>query len=87
MSSPAWSPGSGAQRRRIGEDVVKGLLALCALVSVATTVGIVIALLVPAIEFFREVTIVDFLTGTEWAPLFEPARLRRAPARRRARSS
>ena len=27
----------------------------------------------PAFEFFREVSLVDFLTGTEWAPLFEPA--------------
>jgi phosphate transport system permease protein len=61
-----------ASRRRWGEDVVKGVLALCALVSVATTVGIVVALFVPAIEFFREVSIVDFLTGTTWAPLFEP---------------
>ena len=40
--------------------------------SVATTVGIVVALFVPAIEFFREISIVDFLTGTNWAPLFEP---------------
>jgi phosphate transport system permease protein len=52
---------------------VKGVLALCALVSVATTVGIVVALFVPAFEFFGEVSIVDFLTGTEWAPLFEPS--------------
>jgi phosphate transport system permease protein len=42
-------------------------------VSVATTVGIVVALFVPAIEFFDEVAIVDFLTETEWAPLFEPS--------------
>ena len=62
-----------AQRRRIGEDVVKGVLFLCALISVATTVGIVIALFVPAFEFFQDVSIADFLTGTEWAPLFEPA--------------
>jgi phosphate transport system permease protein len=62
-----------ASRRRWGEDVVKGLLFLCALVSVATTVGIVVALFEPAIEFFREISIVDFLTGTEWTPLFSPA--------------
>ena len=61
-----------AEGRRWGEDVVKGVLALCALVSVATTVGIVIALLLPSIEFFREVSIVDFFTGDRWAPLFEP---------------
>jgi phosphate transport system permease protein len=42
-------------------------------VSILTTVGIVISLLVPAIEFFAEVSPVDFLTGTDWAPLFEPA--------------
>ena len=62
-----------AKRRRIGEDVVKGVLFICALISVATTVGIVIALFAPAFEFFREVPIRDFLTGTTWAPLFEPA--------------
>jgi phosphate transport system permease protein len=62
-----------AARRRWGEDVVKGVLALCALISVATTVGIVVALFEPAIEFFGEVSLVDFLTGTDWAPLFEPA--------------
>ena len=62
-----------AERRRVGEDVVKGVLAVCALISVATTVGIVLALFQPAFEFFREVSIADFLTGTEWAPLFEPA--------------
>jgi phosphate transport system permease protein len=62
-----------ASRRRWGEDVVKVVLALCAFVSVATTVGIVVALFAPAFEFFGEVSIVDFLTGTDWSPLFEPA--------------
>ena len=62
-----------AQRRRLGEDVVKGVLVLCALISVATTVGIVIALFAPAFEFFQEIPVRDFLTGTNWAPLFEPA--------------
>ena len=48
-------------------------LALCAFVSVATTLGIVLALFQPAIEFFGEISIADFLTGTDWSPLFEPA--------------
>ena len=76
MATPELTAGAGpqlrAERRRYGEDVVKGVLAVCALVSVATTVGIVVALFVPAFEFFQEVSIVDFLTGTDWAPLFEP---------------
>jgi phosphate transport system permease protein len=62
-----------AARRRWGEDVVKGVLALCALISVATTVGIVVALFEPAFEFFDEVSTIDFVTGTDWAPLFEPS--------------
>jgi phosphate transport system permease protein len=60
-------------RRRWGEDVVKGVLALCALVSVVTTVGILFALLEPAIEFFREVSVREFFTSSTWAPLFEPS--------------
>ena len=60
------------KRVRWGEALIKGLLALCALVSVATTLGIVVALLVPAAEFFQSVPLWDYLTGTEWAPLFEP---------------
>ena len=62
-----------ATRRRWGEDVVKVVLALCALVSILTTVGIVVSLFLPAIEFFADVSPWDFLTGTNWAPLFEPS--------------
>jgi phosphate transport system permease protein len=68
------APRLRAARRRWGEDLIKGFLALCALVSVATTVGIVVALLQPSIDFFRDVSIVDFFSGTTWAPLFEPQR-------------
>ena len=75
-ATPTTAPGAPslrAARRRYSEDVVKVVLALCALVSVATTLGIVLALLLPALEFFSEISVVDFLTGTEWAPLFEPS--------------
>jgi phosphate transport system permease protein len=61
-----------AEGRRWGEVAVKGVLALCALISVATTVGIVIALVGPSVEFFREVSIGEFFTEERWAPLFEP---------------
>jgi phosphate transport system permease protein len=57
-------------RKRWGEVIIKGLLALCALVSVATTLGIVVALFLPAFQFFQEVNFLDYITGTEWAPLF-----------------
>jgi phosphate transport system permease protein len=60
----------GVARPRYGELVIKGVFALCAFLSVLTTVGIVVALVVPTVEFFGEVSIVDFFTGTEWSPLF-----------------
>lgn len=61
-----------ARGRRWSEDVVRVVLALAALVSIVTTVGIVVALLQPSIDFFTQVSIWEFLTGTVWAPLFEP---------------
>ena len=59
--------------RRWNETGVKFVLFFCALVSIATTTGIVIALLQPAVEFFREINFVDFITGMRWAPLFTPS--------------
>ena len=46
---------------------------LAALISVLTTTGIVLSLLEETISFFGEVGLGDFLFGTEWSPLFEPA--------------
>lgn len=63
----------GARRPRYGERIVHALLFGCAAISVLTTVGIVIALAGPTIEFFGEVSIKDFLFGTDWRPLFSPA--------------
>ncbi len=46
------------------------ILFIAAAISVLTTLGIVISLLMPAIDFFREVSPWEFFTGTTWAPLF-----------------
>lgn len=62
-----------ASRPRYGEKAIKALLALCAALSVAVTTAIVVSLVVPAIDFFREVSMVEFLTGTLWAPSFANA--------------
>jgi phosphate transport system permease protein len=62
------------RRTRWSEVVVRTVLFLAAAISVLTTLGIVFSLVQPALEFFREVSIVDFLTGTTWAPLFLDAR-------------
>lgn len=46
------------------------IFGLFALISVLTTFGIVITLVVDAIPFFQEVPLINFLTDTEWTPLF-----------------
>jgi len=60
------------RKARPGESVIMFLLRGAALVSVLTTIGIVVSLAVPAIEFFRQVPLLDFLTGTNWSPNFSP---------------
>ncbi len=65
-------PALGTARRRWGESLVKALLILAALLSVLTTTGIVIALLRETIDFFGEVGVWEFLSGSKWTPLFEP---------------
>jgi phosphate transport system permease protein len=69
----AEAPSLRAARRRWGEDLIKGLLMLAALISVLTTTGIVLSLVEETIVFFGDVGVPDFLFGTEWSPLFEPA--------------
>src|SRR5687768_17331257 len=59
---------------RWGEQVVHLVLFVAAAISVLTTVGIVVSLVFPALEFFGEVSPVDFFTGTTWAPLFLDAK-------------
>ena len=56
--------------RRAEENAVRGLLFLCAGVSVATTAGIVLVLAVETGLFFSEVSLFEFLTDTQWTPLF-----------------
>jgi phosphate transport system permease protein len=59
--------------RQLKERFIELLLLLAALVSVATTLGIVVILVVESAIFFRTVPLVDFLTDTQWTPLFADA--------------
>src|SRR5690554_6706583 len=64
----------GTAGRPMLERVIEQLLFLCAALSVVTTAGIILVLAVETFEFLREVPIVEFLTGTEWTPLFATQR-------------
>lgn len=57
-------------RRHPIDSLVKVVLVLAALVSVATTVGIIVALVQPTVNFLRQVSIAEFLAGTSWTPTF-----------------
>jgi phosphate transport system permease protein len=52
------------------ERVIKYALGACALLSVITTLGIAAVLLYESIGFFQEVSLGEFLGGTEWTPQF-----------------
>lgn len=60
--------------RSLKEEAVRWALFTCALVSVATTAGIIYTLASEGIAFFKTVSLFEFLTGTTWAPLFDPPR-------------
>ena len=61
-----------ASRRKLGEGAIHALLLLCGLISLATTVGIIVILATETVNFFKEVSIFDFFTDTQWTPLFVP---------------
>lgn len=52
------------------EWIIEAVLFLCAFFSVLITLGIVVVLFTESIGFFEAVPLFDFLTGTEWTPLF-----------------
>lgn len=64
---------SAKQIRDWREQVIEFILFLAAFSSVATTVAILFILVDESVLFFKEVSIVEFLTGTQWTPLFEDA--------------
>lgn len=55
---------------QIKEKVIESLLLFAALSSVAITVGIVGVLVYESVGFFRQISVLDFLTDTQWTPLF-----------------
>jgi phosphate transport system permease protein len=59
--------------RHVKERIVEALLFLAASLSVFTTVAIVYILVKESVVLFQQVSIVDFLTDTQWTPLFDDA--------------
>lgn len=55
---------------KLKERIIKGFLFFCAWVTIITTISIIWVLVSNSFSFFKEVSIIDFLTDTEWTPLF-----------------
>lgn len=54
------------------EQVIEKLLALCAYLSIFTTIGIISVLCFETIDFFKIVSFREFFLGTRWEPLLVP---------------
>jgi phosphate transport system permease protein len=54
--------------RVLCERVIYAILLGSAMVSILTTVGIALSVVFEATRFFRQVSFVEFITGTTWAP-------------------
>lgn len=56
--------------RKRKEKIIEYLLASSGWLTILTTLGILIILLYESVQFFADVSIWEFFTGTEWTPLF-----------------
>jgi phosphate transport system permease protein len=65
---PRLSGGRGSATVR--ERLIQWLLAACSAVSIFTTGGIIAVLFFETASFFRQVPLLDFLSDTQWTPLF-----------------
>ena len=59
--------------RHVKERIIEAILFMAAAVSVFVTLGIVYVLVKESFVFFSQVPISDFLTDTQWTPLFDDA--------------
>ena len=62
------------QRRRIVDCAARIILFLCAALSIFVTTAIVVILVSESWEFFRQVPLFEFLTDTQWTPVFAQPR-------------
>ena len=60
-------------RRNLHERFIEALLFLSAVLSVAIMLAIVVMLVKESVVFFQQVSIWEFLTDTQWTPLFDDA--------------
>ncbi len=55
---------------KIQEKLIIGFFAICSIITILISLGIISVLTINAFSFFKKVSIIEFLTSTEWTPLF-----------------
>lgn len=77
LSDPEGSPLRASEgflrRRALWGSLAGGCLLVAAATSVFVTLGIVYVLVTESMGFFAQVSLLDFLTDTQWTPVFENA--------------
>ena len=72
--NPTRSRFSPQPARHVKERVAHSLLFLSAMSAIAITLAVVSILVLESLSFFREVSLREFLTDTQWTPLFADPR-------------
>ena len=58
--------------RNLFEKITLGFLVVCSGIAILTTIGIVFSVLFETGRFFKDVPVLSFFTGTQWAPTGSP---------------
>jgi phosphate transport system permease protein len=74
LSGPAPDVSLAPRSARFGERTIVGVLWVFAAISILTTVSIVFVLIEEGLQFFTQVSIVEFFTDTAWRPFGDPSR-------------
>lgn len=63
-------------RMNLSNTIAKNIFLFFALISIFTTIGIVLSLVINSSGFFAKVSLLEFLTGTQWTPMFSEEQAR-----------
>ena len=73
MSSVKQNPDKNIAKQISINRIARSILLSFALLTIIVTVSIIVSLFTNTVNFFRDVSITEFLFGTEWTPLFADA--------------
>jgi phosphate transport system permease protein len=63
-----WQVAPAFRARNRVEQLIKAMLLMSSAIAILTTLGIVASLLFESLRFFADVSIIDFVFGTQWSP-------------------